>query len=73
MTAAGKDLIYLASAPLSTTKTAACPTSSESRPAGKMAENGKPQQVLSDSFASLTSLMKSKKSWAIAPKPLGPG
>ncbi|KAF2440156.1 hypothetical protein P171DRAFT_119158 [Karstenula rhodostoma CBS 690.94] len=65
------DLADLASAPLSTTMTAARSTSAESRPAGKMAENDKPRQVSSDSFASLASLMKSKKPWTIATKPPG--
>ncbi|KAL5391694.1 hypothetical protein DPSP01_000988 [Paraphaeosphaeria sporulosa] len=50
---------------------AARSTSSEHRPAGKMVAN-KPRQVSDDSFASLTGLMKSKKDWAIQPKPLIP-
>ncbi|KAL5414882.1 hypothetical protein PMIN03_003017 [Paraphaeosphaeria minitans] len=74
MTAAEKNLLDLAGAPnllQSGTHVAAGSESSESRTADKMATN-KPRQVSSDSFASLAGLMKSKKAWAIPPKPLVP-
>ncbi|KAL1596339.1 hypothetical protein SLS60_008984 [Paraconiothyrium brasiliense] len=66
------DLIDLVSVPLSTSMTATRSASSPYRPAGKMAGNSRPRQVSNDSFASLTGLMKSKKSWPVTPKPLVP-
>ncbi|KAJ4352138.1 uncharacterized protein N0V89_007485 [Didymosphaeria variabile] len=71
-TSAEDDLIDLSSVPLSTSMTATRSASSPYGPAGKIAENNKPRQISNDSFASLTGLMKSKKTWAVTPKPLIP-